>query len=372
MISLFLPTLLSCATEPPEAACDLAAPHLLVATVDRRFSTGLLAAVDPATGCTTSLPAVSLGPDPLVRALPGAAGSPDRVAIVNRAGPRNLSVYDAGRYEVPAAQVGLDPGANVHDVASVGDRLVTTAYDAGTIEVRAADGQLDHVIDLAPWADADGLAEPDRFVIGADGLQEGLQVVLQRMTRATDGWRADEMGQLVAFDAESGETTLVADLGPNPRVGPVSGGPVVVASGLFGAPDGDLTVLGAPSPLVREQGLGVDIGHVAVLGDQAVVLGTSFDWEPVRSVLLCIDLRTGSVQEGDASEAWWIDAVPVPERGAVFAAARGFGDATERSGVFEVSAATCSMEAVGDPLLLDPYALAWVGDGTMAAARMGW
>lgn len=323
--------------------CATGVPHLAVVTTD--YQSGILAAVDPNTGATCDR-LVTVGPDPAVRSWPGEA------AVFDRTGGTSLRLYDTHGYGLPAIEIALEPGLNVHDVVPVGDELWLAPYEEPAVWRLSRSGEVLGTVDLAAHADADGLPEIDRFVPTGDGLYVGLQ----RLDRQA-GW-APRGGRVVRLDGDEWW-----EVGPNPKVYAHPGDPssVVVLSGAFFTPDGALEVVGpggARRVVVDEATLGYDLGGFAGVGDAGVILGVDFDVNgPSR--IDCVDLATGAVTAGRTDEGWFVDAVAGGDR--VYVASRTGWAGTRRDEVLVVTPETCDISVLSSEFTLDPFGLAFVG-----------
>lgn len=341
-------TLFACRPDPGPRSCDTEGAHLVVAGVDPTFRSAALSVVVPATECAATVP-VLVGPDPLVRTLDG------HVAVVDRAGPQRVQLFAHGAYGVPAAEFAVTPrNANIHDVAQAGDHLLLTQYDGAGVAVHDLRGQLVETIDLTPFADADGLAEPDRLVWW-DGAPH---VVIQRMSREGGRWSAVEEGWLMPVDGAEG-----VEIGPNPRLARSSPRDKLgILTGLYGVADGEVTLLEAPNgalrPLLGEQEEAVDFTHAVMTSTHLVVLATSLSWDPVESTMYCIDLEEGRIARGPRERGWWVDAVAAGDD--VYVAVRGFGGEGVEPGVLHVEPHRCAVRRVPVPMELDPYSIDWV------------
>jgi hypothetical protein len=149
----------------------------VVVTTD--FETGLLATVGVARPHRVARPDVPIHADAVLRVAEG------RVYVVNRFLGDNLQVLDPRRGFATLRQCSTGPGSNPHDVAVVERRRAyVTRYDRAELwivdpEAPGCDGFRRGTIDLAAFADADGLPEMDQMARVGDRLF----VTLQRLDR---------------------------------------------------------------------------------------------------------------------------------------------------------------------------------------------
>ena len=332
--------LTACTPEPQAHDCDLSGPHVVVATTD--FVTGALAASTP-DGCVADRLASTSG-DAVVRR------SDERVWVLNRPGGNTLLGFGLGSYSVPEVEVVVSQGGNAHDLVQVGDRLFVSLFDEARVVVLDLDGGWVGDVDLAPFADGDGLPEVDALV----ATEAGLFAALQRLDR-DDGWVGTE-GQVVRIEPDSLEVVEAYVTGPNPRLFPASDGRSLVAlTGHFFTADGALERLepgvGVTEVVLAESELGLDLGWAA----GGVLTGTGLQVGD-DSVLGRWSDDAGFVVL-EQSQAWYAEGVQAG--GAVVAATRrGFGGAgqaglrwVEGEGVREVSG-----------FALDPFSVVWVDE----------
>lgn len=329
------------------APCALAIPQLVVVTTD--YQSGILAATDPFTGATCDERAV-IGPDAAIRSWDG------EIALFDRTGGTSLRLYAPAAYDRPLVELGLEPGANVHDVAPVGDELWLAPYERTSIVRLTRAGAVAGTIDLRAHADADGLPEIDRFV----RTEDGLYVALQRLDRDA-GWSGDA-GRIVRLDPLLAAEDGWWDVGPNPKVYPDPSDPrrVIALTGRYFVPDGALEILDPEEGVatrITEAELGYDLAGFAGIGEHAVLLGVDFELGR-DSRIACFDLATGALLDGDADAGWFVDAVAGPDRVYVASRTGWAGDARDR--ILDVDPVTCAVSELTAGFALDPFALAYI------------
>jgi hypothetical protein len=335
--------LVSCAPDhSPD--CVPSGPHLLLTTTD--FEVGALSALD-ATGACVGDGLASVGPDSLARTVG------DRVVTAQRTGGDAVRVYTA-----PAAEFVVEAEGNVHDVARVGDTLWFTLFDTNRLAATTLDGSPVAEVDLTPYADADGFAEPDLTVV----LGDRLYVALQRLDRTGGNvWGAGPGGLVLEVDAASGDVLATFDVGSNPRLyaHPTDDDALVVLTGVFFALDGAVTVLhpsdGRVDEVLTEVEAGVDLNVFA----GGVILGTTPD-QGGSATIGCVSLADGSWTIGTQTDAWPVAAVERPDRSVDVAIRTGWSGGGDGA-VWRVDpAAGCRVEPVAEGFRLDPFDVAWV------------
>jgi len=319
---------------------------LVVATTD--YSTGALATVDLETGCVDDRQSSRLGGDPLVIA------TGDWVAVVLRGDGDAIRLYEPGVWEAPVHEISAPAGSNIHDVRIVGDLLFATPYERASVDVYdlGIDTWLAGV-DLAAYADGDGLPEVDRLLLSEDSLL----VALQRLDRNAS-W-APQAGKILTLDLASLEISNEQTTGPNPKL--FEGR---VLSGIYGTLDGSLETLGGEIVLTESEE-GFDFSLYGAREDVALVVGSDFEGQTR------IRCRSGEVwQSGPLISGWVSDLAMVGDEQAVLAVRSGWYPEAV-SGLYTLNVARCEWE--GDPvaLTLEPYGLAVV-DAHELASRVGW
>lgn len=213
-------TLVAACQDPAQAPpvdLDPGAPMLLMATAADDYSVGGLEAWSP--GWEQPVALTTLHGDSVVRVVDG------RVFALNRLGMDTVRVWAEPRVGAPDHEVSVGRGANPHDVAKIGDRLLVTRYEASEAWWLDADdlAVLD-VLDLSSHADEDGLPEMSGVVV----VEEVAWVAMERLNRGA-GWTPAGSGRVVGVD-EGGREVGWHAVGPNPAiVGGLDGGWVVMA-----------------------------------------------------------------------------------------------------------------------------------------------
>lgn len=345
MIALW--TLLACGPSPEPQLCDpVDGPLLVASSTAREFTSGAVSTLDPISEELVD-PAAPAGGDPVVRAL-----DDGRIALIERGGGDHLRLYTPGCWAAPDLEVGLSDG-NPHDVLLHDGELWIAPYDRAALWVLdPSDGHTIAEVDLADYADDDGLPEPHALV-RHDGR---LFAALQRLDRAGGSVWGDAGGLVIELDTAAREVVASHEVGPSPRIYPGSEG-IVVVTGLHERPDGAVATLDPDSGELRvhlrEDDLGFDVHALAEVDGVLVVGGVDLDDEGSR--LVCVD-RSGGVTEGPSMPGWVTDAVAGSD-GRVWLAVRSLWSAPGTgAGLVPVDPASC---ATGEPvgLLLEPYAL---------------
>ncbi|MBX2798445.1 MAG: hypothetical protein KTR31_12265 [Myxococcales bacterium] len=337
---------LGCAPPPATHDCDLSGPHLVVATTD--YVAGALAAVDPVTGCTADRLS-SVGPDPIVRALQ------EGMVVADRSGGDTVRRFARSAYQTPVSEFVVEVGGNIHDLAQVDDQLLITLYDRDFAAVVGLDGAPRGTVDLSEQADADGLPEADAIVM-VDGTPH---LGLQRLTRPAH--TADEAGWVAMVDLELQVVSGTLPLGPNPRLFASGGAELLVATGAFFAPDGEVfrvdPATGLRTSVLTEAEIGQDVTHAVAAGDVLLVVTVPHDPEGGPSQLLCV-YPDGEIVLGLESVSWLRDIVVTPQ-GAVLATRRGWSFEGDGA-LYTVEPDTCGVALLTDAFLLDPDSIAWI------------
>lgn len=312
------------------------------------FRVGALAAYT-ADGCVADRLSSTSG-DAVVRS------TSERVWVLNRTGGDAILGYAHGVYDVPELELGAYRMDNPHDLVRVGDQLFLSLYERDELVVLdAADGSEVGRVDLAPYADEDGVPEADALVV-KDGA---VFVALQRMDRRNDLWMPAGDGKVLRIDPVSLEVDGQWDVSANPKMTTFDE-EIVVMSGAYFEADGRLEVLltdmpdeAALEPVISEEELQLDLGG----GAAGVVLGTAFE-EGGDSTIGCID--GSSWTTATTSVSWFTEAVDARDqgRGVVVASRRAWGQGS--GGLWSVDPESCAATDLGVDLLLDPYSLAVV------------
>ncbi len=160
------------------------------------------------------------------------------VYVVNRLGADNIQALDPSAGFVTRWQCSVGNGANPHDIIfAAPDKAYVTLYGRTTLAIvdpstgPTCDGFLRGTIDLASFADADGLPEMDQGII----VGGRLYVTVQRLNRG-NFFRPTDRSEVVVIDVA---TDTVIDVDP-----------------ATSAVDG--IVLSAPNPFSGAHGLALD------------------------------------------------------------------------------------------------------------------
>lgn len=220
----------------------------------------------------------AINPDAVARCLDGTP------VILERYGADTVTVIDAESPYAILRQFSVEGGSNPVDIASLSSgKVVVARNNAATAAILdLGDGTLDvDSIDLAGFADADGLPE-----MGAVLVAEGkILVALQLLDRETPLWDPTGPGVVALFDASSldpvdtdpgtPEVDGIMLGGANPlppfQTWPVEDGVYLVAEvGFYGQKDGriegiDVTACEVTGTVVTEETLGGDIAAFVVV-----------------------------------------------------------------------------------------------------------
>lgn len=269
-------------------------PRAVVVTTD--FETGLLAVVRAESPRVATRLDAPIHADAVVRTANGLA------YVVNRFLGDNLQVLDPARGFSTLLQCTTGARSNPHDVAVLdAHRAYVTRYGRAELWVvdpgrRSCDGFLLRTIDLAPYADADGIPEMDQMALVAGRLF----VSLARLDRASRFAPAGRSALAVIDTATDQVVTTVELTGRNafgdsaglPRE-PGTGKLVVAQAGnIFTIGDGGLErvdplTLVAEGFFVTEDDLGGNVTDFVLLSAEkgyAIVQD-----EALRNVLVAFD-----------------------------------------------------------------------------------
>lgn len=291
MIRRFGPCL-ACACAPAlvgDAPCPPGEVAAFVATTD--YTVGALAAVcadgDVRDGLT------EIGGDPMIQVVE------DSLFVLDRSGGDAIRRYPIdGPFTAPTWETGVDAPGNPHEIAAFGGSLWVTLYDAGALlRLDPTDGAVLDQVDLASFADADGIAEPDALVVADDRLW----VTLQRLDRSV-GWVSDG-GALLPIDAD-GAPGAVVPTAPNPTLVRAGSG-LFLRSGHWYALDGDLRPWAPPAapgePVATEAEIGREIaGYVTSHDGAALRVEVGLDLSQRLGCLGPDGASTGEIRTDDA------------------------------------------------------------------------
>lgn len=268
-----------------------------IAWVTTDFSTGGLASHTAGECAAAQIPVLVPG-DAVVR------GGQGYVFVVGRLGYDNVTVLDAARLENVVHQYSTGNGTNPQDILAVGpDRAFITLFERSWLLVaHALSGEILDSVDLAPFADADGIPEATRLVRHGDRVY----IVCQRLDRATPMMDPAGPGCIAVVDALTGQ---LVDMDPaTPEVDPLwlpGSNPTSacqVGCDLFltctgnwsSYEDGALVHVdlgsGQARIIMEEQTAGANVSAVAVHGQKAFLVASYPDWS--NAVITC-DLASG-------------------------------------------------------------------------------
>jgi hypothetical protein len=277
--------------------------NISIGTLSGGFSTGMLASLHPVTKAPTLHSTLTFG-DAVLRDYFG------DVCVVNRAGGDNLQILDVDNDYVTLHQFTTGNGSNPHDVYFASPTVAyVSRYDMTTVlKMNPTTGAGLGTIDLAMFADADGLPEMDQmFATGGR-----LYVALQRLDRpnfyvpvGTSLLAVIDLATDTLIDmdaAQSGIQGIVL-----PRTNPYSEVGVLPLDvwehayfscvGFFGLQDGGVVKCDADDPsqtsvILTEAEAGGDILDVEIVSDTegfAIVANASF-----ITVLIAFNPTTGT------------------------------------------------------------------------------
>lgn len=293
----------------------------------------------------------------------------DRFFVLNRFRGSSVVEIDPDSKLEPKWGCSVGAGSNPHDIAVVSEtKAYVSRYDATTLAVvdlsrgPGCKNFTTGTIDLAPYADADGVPEMDQMVIVGDRLF----VAIQRLDR-NSFFRPAAAGALVVIDVTTDQVIDVVELEiENPFVETKGlvyddasqriyvGGPGELFTDLD---DGGIEIVD-PEALVSEgvaisgEELGGDITDFVLVGSgrgYAIVAGENFE-----AVLVEFDLASKTTSEALASSPQLLSDIEITERGRVWLADRHCSNPGFR--VFEI---TDNSETTAEPVYpgLTPFNL---------------
>jgi hypothetical protein len=238
----------------------------------------------------------------------------DMIFVVNRYLADNIQIVDTDPLFTTIGQYSVGNGSNPHDIRLVDNtKAYVSRYEWRTLlVVHPYLGDSLGVIDLSPFADADGIPEMDRMEI----IGERLFVTLNSIDRTT--WLPDGPGKIAVIDVEAdtlvdcnpdsaGVQPIVLSL-PNPytelRYDACREELYVGCLGSWGVMDGGVEVidpfaLSSKGVLITERELGGDLSDVVRRpgsGAYAVVLD-SIPWPDNFARLVRFDESAGTVTD---------------------------------------------------------------------------
>lgn len=329
------------------------APQRTAFVIASDFETGSFTTVDLAER-RVLLPAA---PSRAVNADSVAAVFEDRLYVVNRFGLRGDSIQARDPQRGFALESDCSAGAssNPQDIAFVSNRKAfVTRYEMTSLLVvdpsvgAGCEGFVRGTIDLAAYADGDGIPEMERMAL----VDEVLYVSVQRLGRA-NLFQPVAPGALVLIDTSSDTIIGAIELrGMNP-FGPlhVVGDRLYVSVlGSFGANDGGIEVVDLRARqsvgwLITEAAIGGDVTDFVLVSDElgyAIISDANF-----RNSLVSFSPRDGTRTRTIFAESSYISQVRLTERGDLYVADRAFARPGLR--IFDVRT---GVERPGSPLQL--------------------
>jgi hypothetical protein len=183
-----------CAQDEPAPVCSGIALERPLIVLERALdlSASGIGRIDES-GCLEEVADISLGTDPVL------ADAHGRPFVLNREnGEIHEMERDALRFaRTVTAMAPGQPSPNPWDVDVDGDgRLWVARYDVASLGLVSAEGDWAGEVDLAQYADADGLPEAAAVAVAGDEAF----VVLERLARP-DGYAMTDVGRVAVFDA---------------------------------------------------------------------------------------------------------------------------------------------------------------------------
>lgn len=348
------------AEEGPNA--DGSHSRAVVATVSADYAVGGLSLIrmqdwSVLDGLTT------LGADPQVRVTGG------RLVELNRGTENSARIYALGSFEEPLIEFSVGDGANPHDAAICGDALWLSKYGEAELGVYDPEsGAALATVNLASYADADGLPEPSSMVVVGDTLY----LAMERLDENSAHWTSD-YGVIAQIDCATAEITETWQVGPSPTItaNPSDPSTLLGRTGTYFDADGAFAWDGALWTLdpgasaitalgVHEADLEVNLGSVAAGSNgRALLLSTDSSWLYTAS---CVDLETGEITAIATVDTFLSD-VAVNDQNQAWVASRASWAAPDAvGGVLVYDLETCTeLSADTGPisLAIEPYSLAF-------------
>lgn len=300
------------------------------------FQTGSFAtiALDPPRPVQPARPSWRVNADATVRTFGGL------VYVINRFLADNIQVIDPQSDFSTLRQCSTGSGANPHDIVFLGaTRAYVSLYDAAELLLvdpsvgPDCEGFIVDRVDLAPFADADGIPEMDQMAL-VDGK---LYVAIQRLDR-DNYFSPSGPGAIVVIDTVDNEPVGQITLtGGNPLAATkglvvVDGALIVAETGNFGVADGgmervDLKSRTAEGFFVTEEALGGDITDFALASrDLAYAVVSKPDF---TNDLVAFEPASGAVKNVLLTGVQYIPDIEMNDRGELFVSDRTGG----RSGI---------------------------------------
>ncbi len=215
-----------------------------------------------------------------------------KMYLVERMGADAIAVLNPGHGYIMESEFSVGAGTNAQDIAVVSrDRAYVARYSSSTMTVINPDtGDLLDEIDLSPWADEDGLAEPG-WGVEHDGK---IFVAIQRLK----DFQPTDYSAILVMNSMSGKTIKEVRLAAKDpmsklRYAPAEKAFVIGEVGVMGALDGGVELLytddlSTSGLMITEQELGGDIIDVVILSESkgfAIVSKTRDDFSASTSVV---------------------------------------------------------------------------------------
>ncbi len=333
--------------------------HAVIATTD--FAVGALASVDLDDGTVVDEITATSG-DPVVWSDGG------RVFQLNRFMFDSVRVHEPPALEVPALEFSTGAGSNPYAVAWCAGALFVVRYDRDSIGIYdPASGLPVGEVDLAPWADADGLPEASTLVRRGETLYVGLE----RLDRDGEVWLpAPGGGAVLEVDCAAREVVREWATGPNVKVQahPWRDDALLLIEGVLfetwnvPALDGGVRTLDLTSGALGavdldEQAIGENIvGVAADAQGRGVLVSAGSETHTIH----CLDMTDWSVETAAVTD-YFIPEVRSNDRGEAWLPMRaGPADPGTPGGIAVYDLASCEERAGGlIGFSLDPFSVAF-------------
>lgn len=288
---------------PGPSAAEPSLDYVFVVTSDYEVS-GRVSTVDVMAPWTVREGLASVHSDAVAREFGGL------IYVVNRLYQDNIQVLDPAQDFATVRQFSVGPGSNPQDIAFVSpDRAYVSRYEeTALLEVDPSTGEITDTIDLAAFADADGIPEMGQMAIRGDRLF----VAIQRLDRDYY-WLPVPPSYLAVLDTDTNQLVDVDPATPgvqgivlastNPSteilVDEALGVLYVGETGKWGLLDGEVEAIDPASLLslgavTTEAALGGELNDVTLpVGGRAhaVVSVSSPSWE---AFAIAFDWETGA------------------------------------------------------------------------------
>ncbi len=287
-----------------------------------------------------------------------------KLFAINRYEHDSIRIYDPQNLNTPQVEFSTGSGSNPHQALFCDGSVFVTRYSEASLGVYDPDiGLPVSTVDLAPYADDDGIPEASNMVRIGDSLYVGLH----RLDR-DNGWAAAAGGGLVAqVDCASKEVVQTWTTGNNVNlmVHPLDPEQLLLTDGLFYDENYAVTLDGGAHELapaaddeVGEYLLTEDVvgGNVAGLAANENGHGILISAEDAGYRIFCLDMTDWSLEELEFTTSYLSD-IEINDRGEVFIAARtSWLDPGSLGGLIVYDAETCD-SLTGDDWItfsLDP------------------